>query len=61
MTKIIGIDLGTTNSVVAVYDPTIDKANVIEYEEMHQMRALVPSVVGYKGNRVLVGTEAKKT
>ena len=55
MGKIIGIDLGTTNSLVAVFEaggPRViaDPAG----------RALLPSVVRYEGPRTIVGWEAKE-
>ncbi|MBT8139744.1 MAG: molecular chaperone DnaK [Gammaproteobacteria bacterium] len=56
MGKIIGIDLGTTNSCVAVLDG--DKARVIENSEGDRT---TPSVVGYTGDgEVLVGQSAKR-
>jgi molecular chaperone DnaK len=56
MGKIIGIDLGTTNSCVAVLDG--DKARVIENAEGDRT---TPSVVGYTGEgEVLVGQSAKR-
>jgi len=53
--KIIGIDLGTTNSVVAVVmgkDPVVIPN--LEGER------LTPSVVAFKENEVLVGSQAKR-
>ena len=56
MGKIIGIDLGTTNSCVAVLDG--DQARVIENAEGDRT---TPSVVGYTAeNEVLVGQAAKR-
>jgi molecular chaperone DnaK len=56
MTKIIGIDLGTTNSVVAVMEG--GEPNVITTSEGSR---LVPSVVGFnKNNERLVGQTAKR-
>lgn len=56
MGKIIGIDLGTTNSCVAVLDG--DKARVIENAEGDRT---TPSVVGYTAEgEVLVGQSAKR-
>ncbi len=56
MGKIIGIDLGTTNSCVAVLDG--DKARVIENSEGDRT---TPSVVGYTADgEVLVGQSAKR-
>ena len=56
MSKIIGIDLGTTNSVVAVMDGK--EAKVIVNEEGDR---LTPSVVGWgEDGEVLVGQIAKR-
>ena len=53
----IGIDLGTTNSVVAVIDETSNPIVVSDYETGS---ALLPSVVGYKkGGEVVVGADAQ--
>lgn len=50
----IGIDLGTTNSLVAHYDG--GELNVFKDAEG---RALIPSVVNYSGEEPVVGFEAK--
>ncbi len=56
MGKIIGIDLGTTNSCVAVMDG--DKVKVIENSEGTRT---TPSIVAYtEDNEVLVGQSAKR-
>ncbi len=56
MVKIIGIDLGTTNSCVSVMDG--NKAKVIENSEGDRT---TPSIVAYtKNNEVLVGQPAKR-
>lgn len=55
MSKIIGIDLGTTNSAVAVMEGGSPK--VIPTAEG---RNTFPSIVAYKGSEVLVGDTAKR-
>jgi len=55
MGKIIGIDLGTTNSCVAIMEG--DKAKVIENAEGART---TPSIVAYTENEVLVGAGAKR-
>ena len=56
MGKIIGIDLGTTNSCVAVLDG--DKPRVIENSEGDRT---TPSIVGYTDEgEILVGQSAKR-
>ncbi len=56
MGKIIGIDLGTTNSCVAIMD--IGKSKVIENSEGDRT---TPSIIAYtKNNEVLVGKSAKR-
>ena len=56
MGRVIGIDLGTTNSCVAVMDG--DKARVIENSEGDRT---TPSVVAFgKDDEVLVGQTAKR-
>ena len=56
MGKIIGIDLGTTNSCVAVMDG--DKPRVIENAEGDRT---TPSIIAYTNdNEILVGQPAKR-
>ncbi|MCD6644842.1 molecular chaperone DnaK [Vibrio cholerae] len=55
MGKIIGIDLGTTNSCVAVLDG--DKPRVIENAEGERT---TPSVIAYTDGETLVGQPAKR-
>ncbi len=55
MGRIIGIDLGTTNSCIAVLDG--DKPKVIENAEGDRT---TPSVVAYTGEEILVGQPAKR-
>jgi molecular chaperone DnaK len=55
MSRIIGIDLGTTNSCVAVMEG--GKAKVIENAEGNRT---TPSIVAYTENEVLAGQPAKR-
>ena len=55
MGKIIGIDLGTTNSCVAIMDG--DKARVIENAEGDRT---TPSIIAYTDDETLVGQSAKR-
>jgi molecular chaperone DnaK len=55
MSKIIGIDLGTTNSCVAILENGI--AKVIENSEGART---TPSIVAYANNEIIVGASAKR-
>lgn len=55
MAKTIGIDLGTTNSCVAVMEG--DKVKVIENAEGTRT---TPSIIAYKDGEILVGQSAKR-
>ncbi len=55
MGKIIGIDLGTTNSCVAIMEG--DKTRVIENSEGDRT---TPSVIAFAGDDILVGQAAKR-
>ena len=55
MAKIIGIDLGTTNSCLAIMEG--DQAKVIENSEGGRT---TPSIVAYTDGETLVGQSAKR-
>jgi molecular chaperone DnaK len=55
MGKIIGIDLGTTNSCVSVLDG--DVAKIIENAEGERT---TPSIIAYTDGETLVGQPAKR-
>ena len=55
MSKVIGIDLGTTNTCVAFFDG--ERSEIIENEEG---RRTTPSVVAYAKGEVFVGDQAKR-
>ncbi len=57
MSRIIGIDLGTTNSLVAVIDDTTGLPRVIPDAEG---RLLLPSVASFTPDGLLVGEAAKR-
>lgn len=55
---IVGIDLGTTNSLVAIIHPESKKPVALKE---HNSRSLVPSVIHFgAGNNITVGEEAKQ-
>ncbi|MDQ0917555.1 Hsp70 family protein [Paenibacillus sp. V4I5] len=53
--NVFGIDFGTTNSVVAVYDLYNKEIQPMLYEDLPH-----PSIVWYNGEDVVVGREAKR-
>ena len=55
MSKVIGIDLGTTNSCVAI----IEGGNTKVIENSEGART-TPSIIAYTANEVLVGASAKR-
>jgi len=55
MSKVIGIDLGTTNSCVSIIENGVSK--VIENSEGART---TPSIVAYANNEILVGASAKR-
>lgn len=55
MAKILGIDLGTTNSCVAVMEGK--SAKVLENPEGERT---TPSVVSFKNQEIIVGAAAKR-
>ena len=55
MSKIIGIDLGTTNSCVAIMDGAQPKV----LENAEGVRT-TPSIVAHKDGSIIVGTPAKR-
>ena len=57
MSRIIGIDLGTTNSLVAYVDEKTGFPRVIPDE---RGRPLLPSIVSYAPDGVLVGEDARR-
>ncbi len=57
MSRIVGIDLGTTNSLVAYVDEKTGLPNVIPDREG---QALLPSIVAFTPDGVLIGAPAKR-
>src|SRR6266513_3004831 len=57
MSRIIGIDLGTTNSLVAYVDEKAGLPRVIPDEDG---RVLLPSIVSFTSDGVLVGERARR-
>src|SRR5437667_2801117 len=57
MSRIVGIDLGTTNSLVAYVDESTGLPRVIPD---HDGQALLPSIVSFAREGVLVGAAAKR-
>jgi molecular chaperone DnaK len=55
MSKVIGIDLGTTNTCVAYYDG--ERAKIIENDEG---KRTTPSIVAYTESDIYVGEQAKR-
>jgi molecular chaperone HscA len=53
---IVGIDLGTTNSLIAIIHPDTKQPTVLKEFDA---TALVPSIVHFKGDQIIVGNEAK--
>lgn len=54
---IVGIDLGTTNSLVAIIHPEMGKPVALKE---HNSSSLVPSVIHFENGNVTVGNEAKQ-
>jgi len=57
MSRIVGIDLGTTNSLVAYVDEKTGLPRVIPDRDGH---ALLPSIVSFANEGVLVGAAARR-
>jgi len=57
MSRIVGIDLGTTNSLVAYVDDKTGLPRVIPDRDGHP---LLPSIVSFSGEGVLVGAAARR-
>jgi Molecular chaperone len=50
-----GIDLGTTNSLITKFD----RGNVEVFKNPTGFKETLPSVVGFRNNRILVGEQAR--
>jgi molecular chaperone DnaK len=50
-----GIDLGTSNSLIAKFD----KGEVIVFKNPSGFKETLPSIVGYRNNRTLIGEQAR--
>lgn len=50
-----GIDLGTSNSLIAKFD----KGNVEVFKNPNGFKETLPSIVGFRSDRILVGEQAK--
>ena len=55
MSRIVGIDLGTTNSLIAYMDGQVPRVITGRHD-----RAMVPSVVALTDNSLIVGDPAKE-
>ena len=54
---IVGIDLGTTNSLVAIIHPETGKPIALKE---HDSSSLVPSVIHFNNGNITIGNEAKQ-
>ena len=50
-----GIDLGTSNSLIAKFD----KGNVEVFKNPNGFKETLPSIVGFRNDRILIGDQAK--
>ena len=50
-----GIDLGTSNSLIAKFD----KGNVEVFKNPNGFKETLPSVVGFRNDRILIGDQAR--
>ena len=58
MHKVIGIDLGTTYSAAAAYDP--EQMSSVLLPDKDDKSGITPSVIGLRAGRAMVGWEAKR-